>query len=240
MPSGPEWFIVLVVVLVIFGGSQLPKLAKNLGKAQKEFKDGLAEGQADTTAQAGRPDRGEPPRTDDPHRLRDRPTPERRPSSGDAVAGRQSAVDGEPAALEDAPALALAAPAPHAVVDAVLEGVLQARLGRPGSRRRSCAPCRRRPRRWGRTSPAGRAGSCPSAIHAVAVSSVAECRLPSVRSPSLLLPVGRDGPTSMSTSDDVRRCPTVPVLGKRSVKIRPSAAASHNCNIAAAAAAGHR
>ena len=55
MPSGPEWFIVLAVVLVIFGGSQLPKLAKNLGKAQKEFKDGLAEGQADATRQAGRP-----------------------------------------------------------------------------------------------------------------------------------------------------------------------------------------
>ena len=47
MPSGPEWFIVLAVVLVIFGGSQLPKLARNLGKAQKEFKDGLAEGQKD-------------------------------------------------------------------------------------------------------------------------------------------------------------------------------------------------
>jgi sec-independent protein translocase protein TatA len=51
MPSGPEWIIVLVVVLVIFGGSQLPKLAKNLGKAQKEFKDGLAEGQADKAAE---------------------------------------------------------------------------------------------------------------------------------------------------------------------------------------------
>jgi sec-independent protein translocase protein TatA len=47
MPSGPEWFIVLAVVLVIFGGSQLPKLARNLGKAQKEFKDGLSEGQKD-------------------------------------------------------------------------------------------------------------------------------------------------------------------------------------------------
>ena len=45
MPSGPEWFIVLAIVLLVFGGSQLPKLAKNLGKAQKEFKDGLAEGQ---------------------------------------------------------------------------------------------------------------------------------------------------------------------------------------------------
>ena len=45
MPSGPEWFIVLAIVLLVFGGSQLPKLAKNLGKAQKEFKDGLAEGE---------------------------------------------------------------------------------------------------------------------------------------------------------------------------------------------------
>jgi sec-independent protein translocase protein TatA len=50
MPSGPEWIIVLVVVLVIFGGSQLPKLARNLGKAQKEFKDGLDEGKEDAKA----------------------------------------------------------------------------------------------------------------------------------------------------------------------------------------------
>ena len=48
MPSGSEWIIVLVIVLLVFGGSQLPKLAKNLGKAQKEFKDGLAEGVAET------------------------------------------------------------------------------------------------------------------------------------------------------------------------------------------------
>jgi sec-independent protein translocase protein TatA len=47
MPSGSEWIIVLVIVLLVFGGSQLPKLAKNLGKAQKEFKDGLSEGLED-------------------------------------------------------------------------------------------------------------------------------------------------------------------------------------------------
>lgn len=41
--GGPELAIVLVIVLVLFGGSSLPKLAKNLGKAQKEFKDGLSE-----------------------------------------------------------------------------------------------------------------------------------------------------------------------------------------------------
>ena len=43
MPGGPEWIIILIVVLVLFGGAQLPKLAKNLGKAQKEFKDGIGE-----------------------------------------------------------------------------------------------------------------------------------------------------------------------------------------------------
>ena len=40
--------MVLVVVLVLFGGSQIPKLARNLGQAQKEFKKGLDEGKKDT------------------------------------------------------------------------------------------------------------------------------------------------------------------------------------------------
>jgi sec-independent protein translocase protein TatA len=47
MFGSTEMIIVLVIVLVLFGGSQLPKLAKNLGKAQKEFKDGLADGMKD-------------------------------------------------------------------------------------------------------------------------------------------------------------------------------------------------
>ncbi len=47
-----EWVIVLVIVLVIFGGSQIPKLAKNLGKAQREFKDGLSEGEAEANTAA--------------------------------------------------------------------------------------------------------------------------------------------------------------------------------------------
>jgi sec-independent protein translocase protein TatA len=43
--SPQEWAIVLIVVLVLFGGSRLPKLARSLGQAQREFKDGLADGQ---------------------------------------------------------------------------------------------------------------------------------------------------------------------------------------------------
>ena len=45
-----ELIVVLVIVLLVFWGSQLPKLARNLGKAQKEFKDGLADGQAEGSA----------------------------------------------------------------------------------------------------------------------------------------------------------------------------------------------
>lgn len=44
---GPELLIVLAVILVLFGGSQLPKLARGLGSAQREFKKGLDEGAAD-------------------------------------------------------------------------------------------------------------------------------------------------------------------------------------------------
>lgn len=48
---GPtEIGLILVAVLLLFGGSQLPKLAKNLGKAQKEFKDGLSAGQKEADA----------------------------------------------------------------------------------------------------------------------------------------------------------------------------------------------
>ncbi len=48
--GGPEGIILLVLVLVLFGGSQLPKLARNLGKAQKEFKDGLDEAKSDDSS----------------------------------------------------------------------------------------------------------------------------------------------------------------------------------------------
>lgn len=43
--GAPELIIVLLVVLIVFGGSQIPKLARSLGQAQKEFKQGLDEGE---------------------------------------------------------------------------------------------------------------------------------------------------------------------------------------------------
>lgn len=42
-PSASELIIVLLIVLLVFGGAKLPKLARSLGQAQREFKSGLAE-----------------------------------------------------------------------------------------------------------------------------------------------------------------------------------------------------
>jgi sec-independent protein translocase protein TatA len=45
MDLGPaELIIILLIVLLVFGGTKLPKLARSLGQAQKEFKEGLKEG----------------------------------------------------------------------------------------------------------------------------------------------------------------------------------------------------
>jgi len=46
--GAPELLIILVVVLLLFGGSKLPKLARSLGEAQKEFKAGLDKGDDDS------------------------------------------------------------------------------------------------------------------------------------------------------------------------------------------------
>ncbi len=35
--EGPDLLIVLVIALVLFGGSRLPGLARSLGEAQREF-----------------------------------------------------------------------------------------------------------------------------------------------------------------------------------------------------------
>ena len=52
--GAPELLIILLVVLVIFGGTQIPKLARSLGQAQKEFKTGLDEGAKDEPSTEGR------------------------------------------------------------------------------------------------------------------------------------------------------------------------------------------
>lgn len=40
----PELAVILVVVLVVFGPKNLPKLGSSLGKTVKSFRDGMGEG----------------------------------------------------------------------------------------------------------------------------------------------------------------------------------------------------
>jgi len=49
MPNiGPlELIIVLVVVLLLFGSTKLPKLARSIGEASQEFKKGVSDGAKD-------------------------------------------------------------------------------------------------------------------------------------------------------------------------------------------------
>ena len=47
MFSGPwQIFLLIVVIVLVFGSKKLPELARALGKAKGEFKKGSAEGEA--------------------------------------------------------------------------------------------------------------------------------------------------------------------------------------------------
>lgn len=50
MFGGDEWLIIAVIALVLFGGSQLPKLARNLGEAQREFKRSMRDDPPDDSS----------------------------------------------------------------------------------------------------------------------------------------------------------------------------------------------
>jgi sec-independent protein translocase protein TatA len=43
MPGGTELLVVLFVLLLLFGGTRLPQLAKGLGQSIKEFKKGVSQ-----------------------------------------------------------------------------------------------------------------------------------------------------------------------------------------------------
>ena len=43
MPGGYEWILILIVVLVLFGGRKIPELMRGLGRGVKEFKEGVSD-----------------------------------------------------------------------------------------------------------------------------------------------------------------------------------------------------
>jgi sec-independent protein translocase protein TatA len=44
IPSGPELWIILLVILVLFGGKKIPELMRGVGKGVGELHKGLEEG----------------------------------------------------------------------------------------------------------------------------------------------------------------------------------------------------
>ena len=49
---GPDLLIVaIVLVVLLFGGAAIPKLARNLGSAKNQFEEGMKDGKAGGTAQ---------------------------------------------------------------------------------------------------------------------------------------------------------------------------------------------
>ena len=47
VPGGMEWIIILLIVLVLFGANRLPQLAKGMGESIRNFKQGMAESEAE-------------------------------------------------------------------------------------------------------------------------------------------------------------------------------------------------
>jgi sec-independent protein translocase protein TatA len=47
MGIGPEWIVVGLIIILLFGAKKLPDLARSMGKASSEFKKGIKEGSSE-------------------------------------------------------------------------------------------------------------------------------------------------------------------------------------------------
>ena len=63
--GGQELWLILAIVLLLFGGSKLPSLARGLGQAKKEFKKASNPDEPET--KPGEPKKNEPPATPGPN-----------------------------------------------------------------------------------------------------------------------------------------------------------------------------
>jgi sec-independent protein translocase protein TatA len=73
------WVVVVIGVVLLFGATKLPQIARNLGKAQGEFKKGLKEGhveEASTPPAAAPPPSVQPPSVQPPAQAKVEPPAE--------------------------------------------------------------------------------------------------------------------------------------------------------------------
>src|SRR5437763_15882534 len=52
---GPDMLVVIAIIALLFGGGQVPKLARSLGQAKKEFEKGGAASDEDAAPEAEKP-----------------------------------------------------------------------------------------------------------------------------------------------------------------------------------------
>lgn len=69
IPGGYEWILILLAILLLFGGTKLPQLAKALGQSKRAFREGQDEADAEEkrakTLATGDKPRGALAETDD-------------------------------------------------------------------------------------------------------------------------------------------------------------------------------
>ncbi len=49
MPGGTEWVLIIIAILLLFGGKKIPELARGIGKGIRDFKEAKDEGQKTTS-----------------------------------------------------------------------------------------------------------------------------------------------------------------------------------------------
>lgn len=54
MPSGMQLLVIVLIVLILFGGKKIPELAKGLGSGIKNFKKAIKEEDAEEIAKASK------------------------------------------------------------------------------------------------------------------------------------------------------------------------------------------
>jgi sec-independent protein translocase protein TatA len=54
--SGIHWFVVLLIIVLLFGASKIPDLARSIGLAMKEFKKATREDDTDTKTTKSKPE----------------------------------------------------------------------------------------------------------------------------------------------------------------------------------------
>ena len=60
IPGGAEWIIIGAVVLVLFGASAIPRFARSIGRAKREFEKGQHDGAREADQQQLEDENDEP------------------------------------------------------------------------------------------------------------------------------------------------------------------------------------